>query len=768
MRLYDTARGEVVPFEPGPVVTIYSCGITPYDSAHLGHAQVYLTFDILQRRLSDLGHETRCVRNVTDVDDDILRKARELGVHYLDLAAEEIARFDADMAALGLLPAYVASPGPPRPSPTSSRSSVPCSTSGHAYQSGGAVYFDVSTFAGFGQVSHLSRAEMLVLAAEHGGNPDDPNKRDPLDFVLWQPSAARRAVVGVALGAGPPGLAHRVLGAGPARAGRHHRPPWRRARPRLPPPRVRDRPVRVGHRASRSSATGCTSGWSAWTATKMSKSLGNLVFVGDLLKDVGAHGRPPGPARPSLPHRLGVDGRGHAEPPRRLERVAGRVGRPAATGADGSDRCRARTGAPRSSTTTSTPRAPWPPSTRRPPAVRGRVRALPAVIVRADPLGLAAGVGERRCDARIRTSAPRHRPKASTSGPVTSDFPTGRPRSSPGTTACRWPSRSGAAWPRRRWPRRSTAPRSTSARRCPTGAEVGVDHRRQRGRARRAAPLHRPRAGPGGAAAVARRPLRHRARRSRTASTTTSSCPAGPTSATTTWSASRRRCARSWPRTSPSSARSTRSTRALALFADQPFKREIIEAVGAGADDRVSAEARRHVPAPRRSSTYCATADGFVDLCRGPTCPRPAGWATSSCMRVAGAYWRGDEKRPQLQRIYGTAWESDKALAEHLHRLEEAERRDHRRLGAELDLFSLPRRDRLGTGRVPPQGRHHPPADGGLLPPAPRGGRLRVRLHARTSPRPSCSRPRATSSGSPRPCTRPWSSTAGSSTTSSR
>ncbi len=67
-------------------------------------------------------------------------------------------------------------------------------------------------------------------------------------------------------------------------------------------------------------------------------------------------------------------------------------------------------------------------------------------------------------------------------------------------------------------------------------------------------------------------------------------------------------------------------------------------------------------------------------------------------MRVAGAYWRGDEKRPQLQRIYGTAWESEAALAEHLHRLEEAERRDHRKLGAELDLFSFP--DEIGSGLV--------------------------------------------------------------------
>ena len=79
--LFDTARRGLFEIDAGPVVTLYSCGITPYDAAHLGHAQVYLTFDILQRRLRDLGHDTRCVRNVTDVDDDILRKARELGVH---------------------------------------------------------------------------------------------------------------------------------------------------------------------------------------------------------------------------------------------------------------------------------------------------------------------------------------------------------------------------------------------------------------------------------------------------------------------------------------------------------------------------------------------------------------------------------------------------------------------------------------------------------------------------------------------------------------
>ncbi|OWY59083.1 cysteine--tRNA ligase, partial [cyanobacterium TDX16] len=138
--------------------------------------------------LRDLGHETRCVRNITDVDDDMLRKARELGVHYLDLAAAETARFDADMLALEVLESWS------EPRATSAIADIRgfigmVLDRGHAYESGGAVYFDVSSFPAFGQVSHYDRATMLELAAERGGNPDDPNKRDPLDFVLWQPSA---------------------------------------------------------------------------------------------------------------------------------------------------------------------------------------------------------------------------------------------------------------------------------------------------------------------------------------------------------------------------------------------------------------------------------------------------------------------------------------------------------------------------------------------------------------------------------------------------
>src|SRR5665213_4331669 len=130
----------------------------------------------------------------------------------------------------------------------------------------------------------------------------------------------------------------------------------------------------------------------------------------------------------------------------------------------------------------------------------------------------------------------------------------------------------------------------------------------------------------------------------------------------------------------------------LELFGDQPFKREIIEAVGAGQDE---VDAASEGTGEHGVSTYW-NSPAFTDLCRGPHVPATGKLGHFALMRVAGAYWRGDEKRQQLQRIYGTAWESDKALAEHLHRIEEAEKRDHRKLGAELDLFSFP--EEIGPG----------------------------------------------------------------------
>ena len=282
MRLHDTARRAVVPFEPGPVVTMYTCGITPYDATHLGHAATYVTYDVLQRRLRDRGHETRCVRNITDVDDDILRKAKELGVHYLDLAAAETARFDNDMLALNVIESW----SEPR-----ATSAIPdirgfigmVLDRGHAYESGGAVYFSVGSFERFGQVSHHSREEMLALARQHGGNPDDPNKRDPLDFVLWQPSAEGEPAWESLWGPGRPGwhiecsaLALRELdttidlhGGGSDLVFPHHECEAAQSEAATGQPFVRHWMHQAMVRMD---------------GEKMSKSLGNLVFISDLLK----------------------------------------------------------------------------------------------------------------------------------------------------------------------------------------------------------------------------------------------------------------------------------------------------------------------------------------------------------------------------------------------------------------------------------------------------------------------------------------------------
>jgi L-cysteine:1D-myo-inositol 2-amino-2-deoxy-alpha-D-glucopyranoside ligase len=282
VRLYDTARGEILPFEPGPVVTMYTCGITPYDATHLGHAAVYVTYDVLQRRLRDLGHDTKCVRNVTDVDDSILGKARELGVHYLDLAAAETARFDGDMKALNVLPCWS------EPRATSAIADIRgfigmVLDRGHAYQAGGAVYFDIRTFDRFGQVSHLDRDTMLAFAHERGGNPDDPYKRDPLDFVLWQPSADDEPAWESLWGPGRPGwhvecsaLALRELGTtidlhggGADLIFPHHECEAAQSEAATGEPFVRHWMHQAMVRMD---------------GEKMSKSLGNLVFVSELLK----------------------------------------------------------------------------------------------------------------------------------------------------------------------------------------------------------------------------------------------------------------------------------------------------------------------------------------------------------------------------------------------------------------------------------------------------------------------------------------------------
>jgi L-cysteine:1D-myo-inositol 2-amino-2-deoxy-alpha-D-glucopyranoside ligase len=286
LRLFDTARRAVVPFEPDELVTMYVCGITPYDATHLGHAATYATFDVIRRRLEDRGHAVRIVRNITDVDDDILAAARVRDVHYLDLSNAQIRRFQEDMAALGVPPPW-SEPRATGAIPDIRGIIAMVLDRGYAYRSGGGVYFDVSRDPGFGSLSAHDRAEMLRIGPARGERIDDPNKRDPLDFVLWQPSRPGEPAWESPWGTGRPGwhvecsaLVLRELGTtidlhggGDDLIYPHHE----------------------CERAQSEAATGepLARHWLHQAMVhcdgqKMSKSIGNLVFVADLCEKADA------------------------------------------------------------------------------------------------------------------------------------------------------------------------------------------------------------------------------------------------------------------------------------------------------------------------------------------------------------------------------------------------------------------------------------------------------------------------------------------------
>lgn len=186
MRLFNTLSGTTEPFSADGPVTVYVCGVTPYDTTHAGHAFTYVSFDVLMRYLRFLGYEVIYTQNVTDIDDDILRKSRELGMTWDALGREQTALFQGDMAALNVMaPTYY--PRATEETPTMIEIIQALISRGHAYVSNQSVYFAVATDPSFGVISGIpDYATKLQLANQHGNVPDDPNKRDPLDFILWQ------------------------------------------------------------------------------------------------------------------------------------------------------------------------------------------------------------------------------------------------------------------------------------------------------------------------------------------------------------------------------------------------------------------------------------------------------------------------------------------------------------------------------------------------------------------------------------------------------
>ncbi|HEX8981602.1 MAG TPA: cysteine--tRNA ligase [Ktedonobacterales bacterium] len=190
MRLFNTLSQSVESVQPhDEEVTLYVCGITPYDTTHLGHAFINVVYDTLRRHLLGRGQQVNYVQNVTDIDDDILRKAREVGRKWDELGTSETQRYITDLTALNVLPPthYLRVS---RDIPRIVELVTSLIANGLAYERDGWVYYDVSADPGFGALAEAAGYhgydEWLATANERGNFPDDPRKSDPLDFVLWQ------------------------------------------------------------------------------------------------------------------------------------------------------------------------------------------------------------------------------------------------------------------------------------------------------------------------------------------------------------------------------------------------------------------------------------------------------------------------------------------------------------------------------------------------------------------------------------------------------
>lgn len=288
MKLYNSRTRRVEAFAPaGEVATIYVCGITPYDTTHLGHAFTYAANDVLIRYLEYQGTPVRYVQNVTDVDDDILRKAAEVGEDWKALGDRWTAHFIEDMKRLNIRPPDAF------PRATDVVDGIigqvqALLAAGVAYVADGSVYFNIASWPAFGALSRLPADEMLPIANERGNHPDDPNKRDPLDFVLWQAAKPGEPCWRSPWGEGRPGwhiecstMATELLGdtidlhsGGADLLFPHHECEIAQVEPvtgQRPFVRFWVHTAMVRHEGE-----------------KMSKSLGNLVMVSDLLESWSA------------------------------------------------------------------------------------------------------------------------------------------------------------------------------------------------------------------------------------------------------------------------------------------------------------------------------------------------------------------------------------------------------------------------------------------------------------------------------------------------
>ncbi len=288
LKIYNTITGRKENFsvEHEPV-RIYVCGITPYDVTHLGHAFTYVFFDVVARFLRDQGFRVRYVQNLTDIDDDVLRKAHQLGEDWREVVNKNTELFLEDMRWLNN--------GQPDVFPRATdhmndiiRIVANLISKGYGYEKNGSVYFSIDSDPEYGKLSKIPRAKMLPIANERGNKPDDPNKRNPLDFVLWQAAKPGEPSWNSPWGEGRPGwhiectaMSTRYLGetvdihgGGSDLTFPHHESSIAQSESSTGKPFVR---------------YWMHTGMVRYQGEKMSKSLGNLVFIRRLRRDFGTN-----------------------------------------------------------------------------------------------------------------------------------------------------------------------------------------------------------------------------------------------------------------------------------------------------------------------------------------------------------------------------------------------------------------------------------------------------------------------------------------------
>lgn len=285
LKIYNSLsrqKEEFITLKPKQV-SMYVCGITPYDTTHLGHAFVYVFFDTLRRYLEFIGYKVSYTQNVTDIDDSILERAKEINEDWKQLGDKWTKRFLNDMKSLNVS------------MPTNFVKATDSILKmiemieilikrGVAYEREGNVYFDVKKYKGYGELSRFTPQQMKLISKDRGADPDDPLKKNPLDFLLWQVSKKNEPFWESPWGKGRPGwhiecsaMIYQYLGnqidihgGGRDLIYPHHE----------------------SERAQSESYTNKSPFVKYWVHTamvmyegeKMSKSLGNLVLVKDLLK----------------------------------------------------------------------------------------------------------------------------------------------------------------------------------------------------------------------------------------------------------------------------------------------------------------------------------------------------------------------------------------------------------------------------------------------------------------------------------------------------